>query len=414
MKNDICTGGAMENITGKAVVADDFLETRLFLVEQLRDLVQRHSVLIEGPRRFGKTSLIQEFKRQEETLGESSAIIVLFLELEGIETLCEFCFRLYRELLTLFDGRRRLDKMATILGDVWNVVASRIGSIDAFEFGVELRTKTRDLDFEGWKQLITPLLAKLSVVERRVVIAFDEFPDMLANFGNGREPLGMKGATDSLTAWLRSLRQETAPFAFIFCGSINLRKTLEDIGLSKRMNDLESLVVPTMNDTESRRMMELLSERYKTNIDPEAIEFLVEKSIKGSPYFGQILFKSLRDTRITEFSLETTKEVYEGMLRSGDHDLAHFHTRIDGYISDPKERACSRAILKHLCAGSLTERELFDGYIEDTVDNYPQFQKVVNRLMFEGYIMRDLLQGGKICFISPLLRDWWACREGIK
>ncbi len=50
----------MENITGKAVVGKDYLKTRLFLVDELRAKVRKYSVIIEGPRRFGKTSVIKE------------------------------------------------------------------------------------------------------------------------------------------------------------------------------------------------------------------------------------------------------------------------------------------------------------------------------------------------------------------
>lgn len=70
----------MENITGSAVTAGNYLASRLFLVDELRKLVLGHSVIIEAPRRFGKTSVIKEFVRQEQEQGEDSRFHVLFLE----------------------------------------------------------------------------------------------------------------------------------------------------------------------------------------------------------------------------------------------------------------------------------------------------------------------------------------------
>ncbi|MEK6621869.1 MAG: hypothetical protein AABZ13_05255, partial [Planctomycetota bacterium] len=87
----------MNNVTGKAVVSEDYLKSRLYLVDELRHLVRKTSVVIEAPRRFGKTSIIKEFKRQEETVPEKEREFnVLFLELEGEETLHEFCFKLFK------------------------------------------------------------------------------------------------------------------------------------------------------------------------------------------------------------------------------------------------------------------------------------------------------------------------------
>lgn len=235
----------MENITGSAVVDRNYLVTRKFLVEELRKLVSGHSVVIEAPRRFGKTSVIKEFVRQEQEKGEGSRYIVLFMELEGVETLDQFCFKLYHNLIRLYVLRRCGEWLGSILSKSWNGIASRIPSVGLPEFEVELRDKTRDSDFTTWKERIDPLLAGLDKLEKNVVLAFDEFPDMLLNFAEEAEPLSFKVATDSLTSWLRSVRQEYGDrnCRLVFCGSVNLKKTLEEAGLGKRMNDTETLRV---------------------------------------------------------------------------------------------------------------------------------------------------------------------------
>ena len=48
------------------------------------------SFIIEAPRRFGKTSLIKEFIRQEEI--SDTEFNIIFLELEGEENVNDFCF----------------------------------------------------------------------------------------------------------------------------------------------------------------------------------------------------------------------------------------------------------------------------------------------------------------------------------
>ena len=97
----------MENITGNPVTHNNYLATRLFLVDELRNYVRKSSMIIEAPRRFGKTSVIKEFIRQEEEKGESDKeFTILSLELEGELTINDFCFQLFKELLNLYQHQQ--------------------------------------------------------------------------------------------------------------------------------------------------------------------------------------------------------------------------------------------------------------------------------------------------------------------
>lgn len=407
----------MENITGSAVVAGDYLATRKFLVDDLRKLVLRHSVVVEAPRRFGKTSVIKEFARQEREKGEDSRFLVLFMELEGVTTLDQFCFKLYRSLIELYSMRRCGEWLKTVIFDSWNALASRIPSVGLPEFELELREKTRDSDFTTWKERITPLLAGLSKLDKEVVIIFDEFPDMLLNFASGSEPIGFEKATDSLTAWLRSVRQEQQAIVhcrFVFCGSVNLRKTLEEAGLSKRMNDTETLRVPPLTSDEARILLQALAGNYGILLESSALNFMVDKTADGPPYYGQVLIKAVRDTRRNEISLKLLQGIYDNMLRNGDHDLNHFDSRLDDYLPSQQELTCSRIILRTLCIDTWHERELYDVAIADKHIDYMSFHKVLDRLIYEGYLKRDIENTGKLSFLSPLLRDWWACKTGAR
>jgi hypothetical protein len=413
----------MENITGNPVTNKNYLQTRLFLVDDLRDFVRKTSVIIEAPRRFGKTSVIKEFIRQEENKEDrEQEFHILFLELEGEETIDAFCFKLFKELLTLYQCRKRLEGIRRFFGDNWNMIASRLSKVKVSELEIELHEKTREMDFPQWKEKLRSMIIGLNAFDKRTVIVFDEFPDMLLNFKNKNEKVqGFKDAADKLTGWLRSLRQEAnddgGKYQFVFCGSVNLRKTLEDIGISKRINDLEPLVVPPMNSEDATVLVNSLSDEYALEIEQDGIQFMVSKITEGSPYYGQIFIKALRDARGRDtkgkmFHLDTVQAVYDAMLRGGNHDIQHFHSRLNAYLS-PIERECSEIILKHLCCGCLPEKQLFDSYVYERCC-YELFQSMVNRLIYEGYITRDTDSQGEIKFVSTLLKDWWACKMGVR
>jgi hypothetical protein len=406
----------MENITGNPVTHKDFLRARLYLVEGLKQLLRKCSVIIDAPRRFGKTSVIKEFMRQENAKKkENQEFNVLFLELEGEETVSDFCLLVFKELLNLYRLRKKLDKVSKLLGDTWNALASHLPKIKIPGLELELREKTRDYNLSKWKEKINPLIKNLNSFNTRTVIVFDEFPDMLLNFKKkDPEGLNFKDTIDALTAWLRSLRQTQADgckYQFVFSGSIHLRKTLEDMGISKRINDLEPFVIPPITKDEAKLLLESLAKKYGLQIEPDSISYMVSKISDGSLYYGQILVKALRDSRGKVFSLARVKAIYEEMLRGGDHDLSHNHSRLEWYLT-PLEKESSETILKHLCHEPAHEKEIHDLLLYEKC-SYEQFQKVVNRLIYEGYIIRDTMDNAKLRFVTPILRDWWACKVGV-
>ena len=407
----------MENITGFPVTDKNYLESRLFLVDEMRDLARKCSFIIESPRRFGKTSVIKEFIRQENAKGEKSKEFnILFFELEGEETVSKFCTKFFKELLNLYRIRKKIDEIGQFLGGSWNVLASRLKKIDAVEVGLEIQEKTREYDFSKWKEKITPLITGLNSFDKRTLIVFDEFPDMLHNFKTkGVESVDFKTVTDSLTGWLRSLRQVQdgeCKYQFVLCGSINLRKTLEEIGISKRINDLESFVIPPIKSAEAKLLIESLAQESDIEIEPDGIQFMVSKITEGSPYYGQIMFKALKDSREKTFTSGKVKAIYDAMLRGGGHDLNHFHSRLVEYLS-PLGKECSNVVLKHLCHAAVPEKELYDLLLYERC-NYEEYQRVVNRLIYEGYLVRDIHNKGNLKFVSPMLKDWWACKAGVK
>lgn len=405
----------MENITGNPVTHKDYLKTRLFLVKELKQLLKKHSVIVEAPRRFGKTSVIKEFLRQENAKKEEEREFnVVYMELEGEETVNAFCLRLFSRLLELYRFRKKINILSKYFGDFWNTFASRFKKIGLPGIELELKEKTQGYTLPQWKEKIEPLIRDLDSFGQKTVIVFDEFPDMLLNFKR-KDEKSFKGTTDSLMAWLRYLRQiqeHEGKYRFVFCGSIHLRKTLEEIGLSKRINDLEPFRIPLITDADAQALIDCLARAYSLQVETDAKAFMISKITDGSLYYGQILIKALRDTNDKNFSIDRVKAIYEIVLREGDHDLAHYHSRLEDYLKEGEEKECADIILKQLCTSAAQEQEIYDSLLFGTY-TYEQFQSVVNRLIYEGYITRETKDNGKLRFVATLLKDWWACKKGV-
>lgn len=138
---------------------------------------------------------------------------------------------------------------------------------------------------------------------------------------------------------------------------------------------------------------------------------MISKITDGSLYYGQILVKALRQTGEKIFSIDRVKATYEVMLRGGEHDLNHYHSRLEDYLS-PLEKDCSEVILKHLCSGAAHEKEIYDLLFHEKC-SYEQFQSIVGRLIYESYITRDIHDNGNLRFVAPILKDWWSCKKGV-
>jgi hypothetical protein len=406
----------MKNIIGNPVTHDDFLKTRLPLVDDLRNLLRNSSVIIEAPRRSGKTSLVKELIRQEETKKKKEQEFkILFFDWESEETVNDFCFKLFKKLLELYTLRRKANTLSKFFDDRWNSIISRLQKLKMPGIEIELRSTTKNYNFSKWKEKITPLMTQLNSFDQKVIFVFDEFPDMLMNFKKkAGEGENFKDVTDNLMAWLRSLRQtqgSSRHYEFIFCGSICLRSLLANMAIGKRIADLESFLIPPAAENESRFLIESLSQQYGLQIEPPGVTFMVSKITNGHLYLGQLLFKALIQSGEKEFTEDKVKSIYKIMLRKGNHDFNHFHSRLEEYLT-PLERECSEIILNHLCAGPDYEKKIYDSFLYEKC-SYELFRSVVDRLLFEGYIIHDPDDNGKLRFVSPMLKDWSCCKKGL-
>ncbi|MBV6342003.1 hypothetical protein [Candidatus Magnetobacterium casense] len=405
----------MENIVGPAVYGGNYLESRKYLVDNLRKRLCRASVLIDAPRRFGKTSVIKEFQRQEQEK-ERDAFNVLFFDLEGLASVDEFCNKCLEELLKLCKLKNMLTKLKEFSNALLNGISDSIESIETPFFSTNLRERTRNMKPEELKKTLESFIKCLNDLDRKTVLIFDEFPDMLLNIkSNAQSHEDYVKTVNNLTAWLRDLRQSSSgqnKYRFVFCGSINLRKTLDSIGLSKRINDLESLKVPPLTEKEAEMLINALTQTENIMIAPEGLAFLVSKLKDGSPYYGQFMVQVLserkeRENIISNFTRAQVEDAYDEMIHSHSNNLSHFYSRLDDYYPDPLQKDHAKKALKILCNGALDEQQLHTVHFSSAIDA-DEFHKIVERLIDEGYILEDATDAGKLRFASSVLRDWWS------
>ncbi|KJU82105.1 ATPase domain protein, prokaryote domain protein [Candidatus Magnetobacterium bavaricum] len=401
----------MENIAGNFVCGANYLRTRLYLVDDLRRCVERTSVLIDAPRRFGKTSVVKELERQEK---EKEDFHVLFFNLQGTISVHEFYEKCLDELIKLYKVKNMLTKIKDFASAFIDGLSGTIESIETPVFSMNLRERTRDMKPEDLKKLLEPIIQNLNSLDKRTVLIFDEFPDLLLDIkNNAPSHENYVKTVDNLTAWLRKLRQSSSSenkYQFVFCGSINIRNVLRSIGLTNRINDLESLKVPPLEKDEPKALVDALLQPKGISVDPDALDFLISKIKGSSVYYGQFIVKALIEKRQTSFTLTEVTNAYNEMIHSDNNNLSQFRERLTKYL-DPIQQDCAKKVLKTLCNGALDEQQLHTLHASNIIADFDEFHEVVERLIFEGYLLEDATDAGKLRFASPVLKDWWSRRR---
>ena len=182
---------------GRVVSADDFCP-RPNLLKQLMGFIKSgQNVVLQGERRMGKTSLLYETVRQLKQYR------MLYVDLLEIKTADDLCKRMVKALISMEQQAGLLERALKSLSQLRPVVSidpltgQPSVSVDA---GVRLRPDSLD----GLLDLI-----RESHKRTRVVVAFDEFQDIL-NLADSKETLAI----------LRGKIQFHTDIPYVFSGSV--------------------------------------------------------------------------------------------------------------------------------------------------------------------------------------------------
>ena len=218
----------MENVTGNPVEGDDFFG-RGDELKQLRQAVESgNHVLLVGPRRVGKSSLVAELARLLTQAGWS----VVKVDVQHSADEAAFLHEIQEAI-------RRTGIQLPLLAKVTDVVqrfrrAVRGTKVSVAGTSVEL--EDAPVDWEDAAASLKTLITTLPADGRRVLITVDELPVFLNKL---LETDGGAARVRGILDWLRSVRQACGTrLPWILCGSIGLDSFVEQHGLEGCINEL--------------------------------------------------------------------------------------------------------------------------------------------------------------------------------
>jgi AAA+ ATPase superfamily predicted ATPase len=328
----------MEIVTGGITTGDDFFEGRKQYVDELAKLISTNDILLVGPRRTGKTSLIKEYLlREKENQG-----ICLYLNLEDCKGLYEFYVRVIREVLNLTD---KLSLLQTQTGQFIKDSCNKLSQI--FKGKIKFPTDGLGTNIEGSIEVAIPtfdantiselqqeLNLILSNLKAPITIVLDEFPEIIFKFPEASRI----DETKQLLSGLRAVRQkltvdQVKTHRVIIAGSINLENTLNSMGLGDTINDLTPLKIPNLTSDEGYTLLTSLAlgAEFQFSDPNEAKDFFTKQFGYCTPFYIQLFADNLRNIkrqkRQDHFDLGHIKDAYKVLIQ-GDRGPNYFLKRL--------------------------------------------------------------------------------------
>jgi uncharacterized protein len=396
--------------TGSPLDPSD-LNYRDDFIKDAWDALRNSHVVLTAPRRTGKTS-VMEFLRER----PQEAYMGVYVFVQDLDHPAEFIL----SLLDAFHDRHPkllravMQKTKTAIGSA----LEKIGEVEVSGFKLALRHEEKDWR-ENWKKHGDAFLEQLRVGKHRVLFLIDEFPDMILNIKKSNP-----GLVNEFLAWLRGHRIKPRPtqdcIRWLIGGSVNLSGTLNAMGCVDLVNDMITLPLPPLTDSQVQDFVGTMLSGHGVEFDP-SLPALVSKRIgRPIPIFMQLVTQELyrlwksEKKRLTIIDVDRVFGELVVSVSARDK-LQHYHSRIRQYYEEPNKSAAYE-ILGRLSTSTrglkrTTLFKIFEQLLQEKGASKPQDER---RQLF-NQLMQDLendfyvSETHKNCydFVSGLIKSWW-------
>lgn len=358
---------------------------------QLRQRLESGSVHLLAPRRYGKTSILRQLKKD---LGQAGRPCVYIDASAGLDA-SWLLVTLVQEAMENPLCRASLARLPELAS--WPDLAA--GPKQRNLAGLELRKSMHNVRNVGQR-----LMAALGAV--RAVLLIDEFSVFLrATLERKREQ------ADLISEILASSRRATEPTGQVLAGSAGLSSFLHFHDLAESFADLESVPLKPLGKQDAGVLAEELLYGCHLTPSPEVIEQILAEVGAPIPFFLHVLIDAIREKseESGRLDVETVRAAYrQGLLGSrGNTYFREYTLAHQPYPKSLLEAAGKllRELAREPAGCSLTRlREVF---LKSSTDE-TRFEPLLSCLQEDYDLVED---DGRWCMRSKVLRDRWSLEE---
>ena len=405
--------------TGPPVDSDELQFREEFLSELWETLEAQH-VLLAAPRRTGKTRIMDHLARHPQDHYKVVAINVQDLDHPA---------DVFQALLdALHDHHPNF--VVEKLADGWSLISNtlkRVGEVGVAGFKLALRESDKDWR-SNWRSHGEKFLRQIRQHGEPVLLIIDELPDMLLNLQ--KEDSKLLG---DFLGWWRSQRlPPDAPHPkedsvrWLVGGSVNLKATLDSLGLVDRINDMKDVELPVLTRQQvGQFVMDMLAGRG-VQFDKAIVGRVLDRLGRPIPLFLQMATQDLyrlwkkRPTKKGKrqpLTPEDVDQVFDDLIRSSaaQDKLQHFYSRIQRYYSPPLDDTAYELLSQlSISSNGLSRRALqqeFDRVLNEAGvetnrnKRKSQFNQMMRDLENDFYVVETAED--QYDFASGVMKAWW-------
>ncbi len=379
---------------GNYAAGDRFWDREREVREVLGYLTYGQGVLLTGPRRVGKTSVVHRV-----LAGLPSPMQGLFLDVEHHDSATEMFAALGAAA-------------AAADGNLWHRLAAwfgkRLSSVDKVEVG-RLKIDLQAAMAGSWRDDAQAIVAAIADADHQTVVAIDELP-LLVDRILKRDP----AEAELLMSTIRALADGVPSVRWLVSGSIGIEAVLHRAGLTGTITHLRAYPIDAWDEPTTTGAVEALGPSIGVTFAPGAAAEVHAQLGLGVPYHVQLLLDEVRreadrrnDRRVT---VDDIRRIYDGpfLTSAVRAHLLHLETRLDTVLGEGDALRLARDLLTQaaVCGvATLADAQaLAEDLVEDDGLRAPILREVLEILVHDAYVGRDP-DGWR--FRSRLVQDWW-------
>jgi hypothetical protein len=387
---------------GNIADGEDFFarETEL---SDLWTYLEGNHIVLTGPRRLGKSSLLKRLAEQACERG----VLAKLIDVEGLDSAQAFV----QALADAYPDATVSGFASAAGGKIANLFSGVRKASVSLPAGMGSGTvEWQAMPDEPWSKSARQLQLRLS--EAPVLILIDEFSVFVEKL-IGRDPREAL----LVLGWLRAWRQSSSTCRLVFSGSIGINSLLERHTLTTSMNDCYDFKLGPFRLDEACDMLLELARRHAWHIDRDTARHLCDRIGWRSPFYLSLLFDETRkagrdrvlETGVSEQVLRDTDvdDAYDRLLAARSRFI-HWHKRLARDLSEP-ELGFVLATLSHAAKArqALSRPQMLARLSKLEPVATRRVERLSCALLYleeQGYLAYE---GENLQFISFLLRDYW-------
>lgn len=387
------------------------------LRDRLLRALQRDHVAFLGPRRTGKTSILQDLANNP-----PAGIIAVKLDLQGLRNVPAWLNLMLSETKRVLElPPEKLGWLKKTGGNVGSIL-QRVEQITVLGNGIKLSNGQPAVD--GWQPVADQFLELLTEHQLPIYFLLDEFPWFLGHVATNHTA----AEVDATLNWFRKVRHELAdlPARFLVTGSIGLEGLLRRLNLHPAANDFDTIEIEPLTDTEALAFLQELAAGEDIQAPAEARRRMLERIGVGWPILLATFLAEIQDYGSDgNLSLDDIDQIYENQLVRGSRNkycAEMFQRLTKPELFSTSERRLGQEILRDLCRattgfGRDELSEIHARLVPDAAHRAlltSELDVVIETLTHDGYLLRqknaDSELDGRLAFASHILRDYWRHR----